>query len=463
MTSHPTRRAFLGSVALGVGSALLQTGCATDAAAARDLRQVVGGRVLRPGDGEYDVAARPWNMSVAQQPAAVVELADSADAAAVVRYARDTAMTVTVQPNGHGASGNADSNTILVRTNRLNQIHIDPHLRTARIGAGTAWGELLGALQRHDLLATAGSTPAVNVIGYTLGGGLSWFSRKYGWTADHVLAIDIIDHDGTPHRITRNSDADLFWALRGGGGDFALVTAIELELTPAPTLYGGRLVWSINQARPVLDAYRLVTSRAPDELTVWYQLLQFPGRPPMVAIDATHLGAPDQAGQLLRPFDQIAGRISDTRRVLALDQLGSITAEPTKPSSTRSHAELLTHLDDGDTEILIEPPEPLFNVQLRHLGGALATRTDSATEPPTEEYLLTLSAVADAGPRTEDRIRRYRDALHPQLSGRVPFTFLSPGDSTTRAFSTDTLTKLREIKRRNDPRNIFRSNFPVGI
>jgi FAD/FMN-containing dehydrogenase len=206
-----------------------------------------------------------------------VEAADADDVAALVRYARRAGMTVTAQPSGHCASGDVDG-LILLRTGLLNQVEVRAEQRVVRVGAGVKWGQVLAAAGPLGLTGLAGSAPGVSVTGYTLGGGVGWFSCKYGFASDSVRAIDIVDADGEPGRVTAESDPELFWALRGGGGDFAVVTALELELYPAPDLYGGRVIWPEHRTREVYDAFLEITAEAPRELSVWINRFQPPAR-----------------------------------------------------------------------------------------------------------------------------------------------------------------------------------------
>lgn len=430
-----------------------------------DLRAAVKGRVLTQGDEGFDVARRPWNLAVDQRVAAVVDAADAADVAAVVRQARLAGLAVLAQPSGHGASGDTDG-AILLRTGGLSGVEICPQERMARVGAGVKWGEVTAA-GPHGLTGLAGSSPAVSVTGYTLGGGLSWFSRAHGFAANSVRAFDVVDADGVQRRVTAQSDPELFWALRGGSGEFAVVTAVEFSLHPAPELYGGRTVWPASAAPAVLEAYREVTATAPDELTVWYDLLQFPGAPAMVAVDTTYLGPAGEAEALLRRFDKIDGRMSDSRGPLPVAELGTITAEPTDPGPGTSRAELLTELTDDVAEALLaEPIDPLLSVQLRHLGGALAglPANAGACGELTEPYLLYTFGIPTTPEKAAAVHERQRDlaaALTPYTSGRKPYTFLAPGERAANAFTPAALSRLRALKRERDPRGTFRTNYPV--
>jgi hypothetical protein len=428
-----------------------------------ELRGVLRGRVLAADDDGFEVARRPWNLAVDQPVRAVVEAADADDVAALVRHARLAGLTVATQPSGHGASGNAGE-VILLRTARLDELEVRPDERIARAGAGVAWGRVLAAAGPHGLTGLAGSSPVVTVTGYTLGGGLSWFGRRHGWASGSVRAFDIVDADGARSRVTSGSDPDLFWALRGGGGDFAIVTAVEFALHPAPSLYGGRMLWPAERAAAVLDAYREVTEGAPDELTAWYELLRYPGAAPLVAVDCAFLGDGGGAAALLRPLDRISGRISDSRAVLPVAELGTITAEPTEPGPGLSRAELLTELTDEVAAALLERPvDPLLTVQLRHLGGALARPSGTPAGHLDEPFALYMFGVPgeDGGTSVRARERELADALVPYTTGRKPFTLLAPGERAANAFAPGVLARLRELKRARDPRGVFRSNFPV--
>ncbi|MDO3703210.1 FAD-binding oxidoreductase [Micromonospora sp. C28SCA-DRY-2] len=427
-----------------------------------DLRSAVRGQVWLPGEPGFDAARRPWNLAVEQPVDAVVEAVDAADVAALVRHARAAGLSIATQPNGHGATGRT-SGSILLRTRRLDTLEVDPAARRARVGAGVSSGRVQAAVAPHGLTGMPGSSPVVSVTGVALGGGLGWFSRAYGWVADSVTAFDVVDADGHERRITATSAPELFWALRGGGGSFAVVTALELTLHPAPALYGGRMLWLADQAPAVFDAYRRITATAPDTLTVWLDLLHFPGGAPMVAVDVTYLGDPAEARDLLGPLDRLPAPLSDSRRPMSVAELGSITAEPTDPSAGLSRAELLTTLDDDAVRTLLNDPiEPLLSVQLRHLDGALARPSDTPHGPLGEPYALYLFGLPTDPARAEAVTAKQRalaDAL--PTSGRKPFTFLNPSESVADAFTPDVVARLRDVKRRHDPHHVFRANIPV--
>ncbi|NKY97809.1 FAD-binding oxidoreductase [Nocardiopsis alborubida] len=429
-----------------------------------ELRSLLRGRVLTDGEEGFDLARRPWSLSVDQPVAAVVEAADADDVAALVRHAHREGLAVAAQPTGHGASGDVKG-AVLLRTGALDEVSVDAERRVARVGAGVPWGRVQEAAAVHGLTGLPGSSPVVGVAGYTLGGGLSWFGRRHGWAADGVTALEVVDARGERARVTAESDPDLFWALRGGGGDFAVVTALEFALHPAPRLYGGRVVWPADRAERVLAAYTEVTAHARRELTVWLNLHHVPGREPTVSVDTTFLGGSERARELLRPLEAAGRPLRDTRAVLPLSELGSVTAEPTDPSPGLSRAALLTDLGPQAVgALLAEPIAPLVGVQVRHLGGAFADASDTPFGPMDERYYLYALGVPFApgmAPGIRARLEGLVASLGPGVSGRKPLTSLVPGESVTDVFSAQALERLRRIKAERDPRGVVRSNYPV--
>ncbi|MGK8522216.1 FAD-binding oxidoreductase [Nocardia asteroides] len=429
------------------------------------LRAELPGRVLLPGDEGFDTSARPWTTTVEQPVAAVVRAGDADDVATVIRYAGRAGVPVVTQPTGHGASG-AVPEAILLRTGQLDGIEIDAERRVARVGAGAPWGRVQAAAAEHGLTGLAGSNPVVGVTGYTLGGGMSWFGRKHGWAADAVRAFEVVDAAGARRRISAEDDPDLFWALRGGGGDFAVVTALEFDLFPAPELFGGRMLWPETRIGEVFDVFREITAAAPEELTVWFQRLQIPDAPPMVGLDAVYLGDPDRGRAELARLDAIGDSILDKRGVFGAADIGAVTAEPTNPSPSLSRAEQLTDLGDAVLKTLLDAPvAPLANVQIRHLGGALAEARPGAGArgPIAEPYLLYCLGLGL--PHLADAVKARRtaivDAVSGQISGGKPYTFLTPGETAAAAFDAATLARLRAIKRARDPHGVILANYPV--
>lgn len=427
-----------------------------------ELRASVRGRVWLPADADFEAVRRPWNLAVEQHSCAVVEAADADDIADLVRFASAKGISIATQPSGHGATGRA-TDAILLRTTRLDTIDIDPAAMTARVGAGVRSGELQRAAAVHGLTGLPGSSPVVTVAGAALGGGLSWFGRSFGWMADSILSFEVVAADGTAHSVTPATDPELLWALRGGGGDLAIVTALEVQLRPAPSVFGGRQLWPATHARQVAEAYRSMTETAPDTLTLWLGLLSFPGADPMVAIDSTFLGDEETARSLMQETSLLPTPLSDTRAAISVADLGSITAEPTDPAPGQSRTELLTNLDDTALAALLdEPIAPLMAVQVRHLGGALARSSDTPHGALSEPYAVYMFGVPTS-PDVADSIGAKQAALAAALpaSGRKPITFLNPAEHLSDALPEASMQRLRKLKDDRDPRRIVRGNFSI--
>lgn len=446
-----------------------------------ELRGAVRGAVLAPGDPEWDPARLPWNRLVDQQPAALVVAADAHDVAATVRWAAAHGVPVSAQPNGHGASSSLDG-TVVVRTAALDDIWVDADARVARVGAGVKWGDLQTALDGTGLTGLIGSNGDVTVVGYCLGGGLSWFSRAFGPGAAAVRAVEVVDAAGEHRWVGGDdpADADLLWALRGGGGDFALVTAMELELLPAPQIYGGLVAFPAAVAQPVLRAFREVTASAPEELTTWASIMHLPDVPfipeelrglSLVLVLATYLGEAEEAERLLAPVRAAGPVIRDTFRPLAPGEVGLLAEEPVDPVPAALAGTRLHTFDDAAIDTLLAVAgvgsgTPLMQVQVRHVGGALAReRVPSAAGTAPEPYLLTGLTIVPApelAPVVTQALDQLFTTFAPWSTGTAPLTFLDRDESIERAYSGATLDRLRAIKAAVDPAGLIRSNRPVA-
>jgi FAD/FMN-containing dehydrogenase len=219
------------------------------AADVEDLQSRMQGTVAAPEDHDYDDARRAWNLAVDQRPALVAVPETVADVVAVVDHARERGLRVAPQGTGHNAAALASlEHTVLLKTSALREVEIGVEGRRARAGAGVLWAEVTGPASAHGLAPLAGSSPHVGVVGYTLGGGLSWLGRRHGLAANSVIAIELVTADGRVVRTDRDNEPELFWALRGGGGSFGVVTAIAFALYPAPDVYGGAMLWPWERA-----------------------------------------------------------------------------------------------------------------------------------------------------------------------------------------------------------------------
>jgi hypothetical protein len=444
-----------------------------------ELRKLVDGRVIGPEDPDWDVERGAWHLALDQRPAVVVHITSADDIVDAVRFARQHGFAVTAQPSGHGATA-AINGTVLLRTGALTSIDVDLAEGVVRVGAGVRWRDLNAALVGTGVSSLPGSNGDTTVVGYALGGGLSWFGRKYGQAANNVRAFELINADGDEQRVTRESDPELFWALRGGGGEFGIVVAAEMELLLAPQIYGGRMVWPVEHVRDVLRAFADITANAPDELTLWAWLMNLPDLPfipePLrgqwvTAVDAVYLGSEDEAEKLLMPLRAVAQPLDDGLASVPLSAVTTIAQEPEEPTAGMLKTVLLKSLDEDVLEALLDvaapgKPSPLFVYEIRHLGGAFAREDESlgAAGAIDEPYLLLFGGILAvpelAGP-IAIAIEGVQAKLAPWISGRTLLNFAS-GEPLGDVFPAEVRERLRAVKQRVDPQAVIRGNHPIA-
>ncbi|MEA2383539.1 MAG: hypothetical protein QOH72_3510 [Solirubrobacteraceae bacterium] len=448
----------------------------------QDLRSRMDGAVVEPGDATWDEARAAWNLSVDQRPALVAVPATAAGVVAIVNFARERGLRVAPQGTGHNASAIASlQGTILVKTSALRDVEIDAPARRARVGAGVLWAEVTGPASEHGLAPLAGSSPDVGVVGYTLGGGLSWLSRRHGLATNSVLAIEIVTADGRLVRTDRDNDPDLFWALRGGGGSFGVVTAIEFALYPAPQVYGGAMLWPWERASEVLKAYVAWCRTAPDAISTSARLLQVPPLPDIpeglrgrafVAIDGAYLGDEAAAAAVLAPLRALEPEI-DMFASIPAAALSHIHMDPEQPVPGHGDGMVLDELTPAAIEALVAVAgpgsgSPLLSVELRQLGGAIGV-------PPAEHgalakiggafalFAVGMKLTPEMGAAVEAHVDAVIAAMDPWDAGRRYLNFTERPADAGAFFPQGTLRRLREVKRAHDASDVFCSNHPVPV
>jgi hypothetical protein len=350
------------------------------------------------------------------------------------------------------------------------------------VGAGVTWGQLLGALAGTGLIGLAGSNPDVSMAGYLLGGGMSWFGRKYGIAASQLRSVDIVDGTGAVRTIDDASDPDLMWALRGGGGEFGIVTALEVDLPRDPDLHGGQLVYPMQVAPQVLEAFLEVTAAADPAVTCWLTLMHVPDLPIMpeevrgqslATVMITSLGPAEALDGSLARFRAAGPVLMDSIRQVPIEQLGTVADEPTDPMPFLDWATTVSQLPGPTCEgllatILDRSATALTMVEIRHLGGAFRAPDPvrpGACERLDGEYLVSALGFP-MGPQmiepVQDSLRAVSHSIAAVDLDRVTPTFIDGASSARRAFDEATLMRLRGIKRRTDPHGLFRANLPLG-
>src|SRR4051812_43066595 len=356
-------------------------------ATARRVGRTIAGAVHLPGDPGYDAARAPRFGSVDSHPALVVEAAGGGDVARAVAAARELELPLAVQSTGHGTHAPVDG-AVLLKTSGMAHVLVDPQRRVARVGPGARWGEVIAAAAPFGLAPLAGSAPSVGVAGYTLGGGLGWLGRCFGFAADSLLRAGVVTSEGREVVAGPDAHPGLFWALRGGGGAFGVVTWLELPLYPVPEVYAGTAYFPVARAERVLLAHRERMSTAPRELSTAVLLTRLPdagwvpealrGRP-AVALRAMYAGGPAAAERALAPLRAAAGApLLDTLRS---GPFGAAAMGGTPPR----HLDLRGSLPDAVLAALLrayrDPQSPVGTVEVRHWGGALAETGGPAGDP----------------------------------------------------------------------------------
>src|SRR5689334_4754526 len=325
----------------------------------------VAGAVFRPGDPGYDDHRKPLNPSLNPHPALVVQAAGIADVQAVVLGARRHALPFAVQATGHGTHV-AHDDAVLLRTGTMASVVIDPDRRVARVGPGARWGDVLRAAAPFGLAPLSGSSPDVGVTGYTLGGGLGWLARRYGLAADSVLRALVVTADGELTVADPDRNAELFWALRGGGGSFGVVTGLEFRLYPVGPVFAGAVIVGRERAAETLSYYRDWIERVPDALSTAVLL----NRDGSLVVKAMYAGSADRGRRLLEPLLRVAGPVrEDGRRVVEYAQaaMGGTYAR----TFDQVHV-----LDDDLIAALVDEPDA--TVEVRHWGGRIARDSGAA-------------------------------------------------------------------------------------
>ncbi|GHJ47659.1 oxidoreductase [Catellatospora sp. TT07R-123] len=439
---------------------------------ASSLHGLCGGAVLLPGDRSYDNARAAWNLAVDQHPAAIAYPADAAETAEVVRAAAAAGLRVAPQGTGHNAGPlGALGDAVLLRTSAMIGTAVDPVTGRARVRAGVRWLDVTEAAADHGLAALHGSSPSVGVVGYSLGGGLGWYARALGQQSDSVTAVELVTADGQLVRADAAHEPELFWALRGGGGNFGVVTALEFALHPIRTVSAGALRWDWRHTGPVLRRWARWAAEAPDGVTSSLRLLPASATERRtVAVDAVVLGDVDRAAKVLAPLRELGPEVDTfaaaTPRAVALMQL-----YPRDPSAIVADSAVLGGLPDAALDALQEAASPESGssqvmVELRQLGGALGRpRPDAgASELADGAFLVVASTIASRLVPQEQSVgacTRVLAALAPYANGRHCLNFATRAVDARTGFPAESWQRLRAVRAAVDPGGLFLANHPL--
>jgi len=438
--------------------------------------------IVLPHDPSWDEVRLAWNLAADQRPAAVALPESPRDVAAIVRWARERGLRVAPQGTGHNAIPLGSlAHTVLLKTERMRGLSIDIRRQRARVDAGVLWAEVTDAAAEHGLAGLAGSSPDVGVVGYTLGGGVSWLGRRYGLASNSVTAIEVVNAEGDRIRADADQHADLFWALRGGGGSFGVVTALEFELYPVTHVHAGILFFPLERGAEVLRAWRRWVDQVPDEVTSVGRFLQLPPVPEIpeplrggsfAIVEAVSLLGEDASDELLRPLRELGPQM-DTFATIPTRQLEHLHMDPKHPVPGAADGSVLADLNDAAIDVLVHTTgagsgSPLLSVELRHAGGALARMAPGGGAVSAIDGRFLMSAVGmaptpEAGAAVKAHIELVQSGLAPWDAGRSFSNFATKRERGERLFGDITYRRLQAVKAAVDPDDVFRSNHPVRL
>ena len=448
--------------------------------AAGALRDRIDGDVLLPGDAEFDAACAAWNLCFAHAPALVVIAGSTLDITEAVRFANAVGCPLTVQATGHGFSRPATDGILLV-TSRLTEVEIDRRTLTARVACGAKWGAVLAPAQEHGLAPLLGSSTDVGAVGYTLGGGMGWLGRRFGLASDSVRSFDVVLADGTEVHASAVENDELFWALRGGGGCFGVVTSMTIELYPVGTVYAGNLLYPIEIAAEVIARYRDWVADMDDQLTSSVAIMNFP------PIDEVPEPLRGQSFVIVRGC--WCGDVADGEALIdewrgwrapTIDMFGpmpfamadTISSDPLDPMPVMVTTEWFDSLPDDAIEVLVAAGTPrggqppmLAGLELRHAGGAIRAKAARVANRRgrSGEFLLQMVGLV-FGPEHGEALAAFlstvRGALAPMVSGAAYHNFLEGEEKHSRsvtAFTDGDVVRLRAVKDAVDRDNRLRN------
>jgi FAD/FMN-containing dehydrogenase len=444
----------------------------------RELGDHISGDVVLPDDESWETSRQAWNLAVDQRPVAIVYPESADDVGATVRFAAERGLRIAFNAGGHNA-GPIDwsRDTLLLKTERMRGIEIDVAARRARVEAGALAKPLAVAAGEHGLAYLAGTSPDVGVLGYALGGGLSWMVRRFGLACNSIVGADVVTADGRRLHVDHDTEPELFWALRGGGANVAAVTALELELFPIAEIYAGALFWPIERATEILNAWRTWIETVPETCESLGRMLQLPDAPflpdhlrgrSFVLVEAAIIGTADEGAALLQPFRDL-GPEMDTVTMMPSSELSLVNMDPDFPLPYSGEGALLTDLPPAAIDAMVEAfvGSPLLHAEVRQLGGAAAIRSPEhgvldAIDQPFVFFTFGFAPDADAVAAVDHAVEILLGGIAPWDSGRKYLNFAESEADPRSIFPEESYERLVRAKARYDPTGMFRANHTVS-
>ena len=443
----------------------------------------IAGRIATPVDADWDQARLGWNLVADPRPSAVAFVESGEDIAAVVRFAAENGLRVSGQGTGHGAAALGSlEDAILIKTERMKGIEVDAGAGTARVEAGVLSVELAEAAQAQGLSSLPGSSPDVGVTGFHLGGGLSWLGRQYGFACNRVRAIELITADGEARTVDADNEPDLFWALRGGGGDYAIVVALHVELVPVESVYAGAFLWPAAVGADAIRLYRDWAAGVGDNVTSVVRFLTPPDIPdvpeplrgtPLLTIDGACIGSREEGEAAFAPLLEIGEPMMSTFDQVPPAALCRIHMDPEQPVPGLGHHTVLRDLPDEAIDVFVslagpDSGTPLLLTELRQMGGAMG-RPDpnggalSHLDAGWALLGIGMPMTPELAQAIDGRLDQLKEDLSPWGTDGGYFNFAERPCDADEILPPETCARLAEVKRKWDPDNRIIANHAVSL
>ncbi|WP_433293710.1 FAD-binding oxidoreductase [Actinoplanes sp. CA-030573] len=447
-----------------------------------ELAQALRGDLIRPSDPGYDEARSIWNAAHDKRPALIVRCQGVADVLKAVEFARSEGLPLAVRGGGHSIPGfSTVDDGLVLDLSPMKGIRVDPEGRTVTAQAGCLWSDVDAETQAFGLAVTGGIISTTGISGFALGGGIGWLVRRAGLTCDNLIAADIVTADGQYLHTSEDERPELLWALRGGGGNFGVVTSLQFRLYEVgPTVFSGLVFYAGEHAERVLRGFRTATAGAPDELTALVNMTTAPPAPflpeeihgkPIVAVGGMWAGRIEDGDAATRPLRELAPVVTDLFGPMPYTAMQGLL-DPLYPRGMWNYfrSAFFDDLDRAAAPLVREfgrLPNPLTEIHVHHLGGAMGRVPADATAFATrdQEFILNVvarSTDADGYPAAVAWARGATDALGPDAPTYVNFTGEGGADRVRAAYPKDTYERLVAVKDRYDPANLFRLNQNIS-
>jgi len=438
--------------------------------AVQDFRKRLKGEVLAPADAGYDEARRIYNAMIDRRPAVIARCAATADVAAAVEFAREHKLPVSIKGGGHNVAGNAVCDDgVMIDCSQMKAIHVDTKNRTAKAQPGLTLGDFDKATTAHGLFTSMGVVSKTGIAGLTLGGGLGWLMGKFGLACDNLLAAEVVTAQGKVVRASSDENADLYWGLRGGGGNFGVVTQFEYRLHPVEPLIGGMLLYPLDRTKDMLRFFVEQREKCPDHLTSATAVLAGPDGNPVCGFVVACFGEPTLAEKALAPIRAFGPPIADMVAPLPYVQMQSLL-DASYPPGLRHYwkAGMLDTISEGAMDAVIEHfkrrPSPMSQMMFEHMHGA-ASRVPAADTAFAHRFnqfnfgALSIWPEANENEANLNWIRDFWKDIRPHMASRVYVNYLGQeGADRVREAYGPNYERLVALKNKYDPTNFFRFN-----